>query len=227
MAQLHGPGAQRGRGTRARSLLGVLLLLSLGGCALPGLSRGTAPVATYVLEWTEPAAAPGATAGRPSLSLTPVQAAAGFGGTQLRYVEEPHRLDAYAHHRWAEAPARLLEPLLVRTLEFSGLFGVVAGPTSRVRTDLRLDSELLRLQQVFHDGYSEVELTLRFSLVEVARPHLLATQVIRIREPAPQPDPYGGVLAANRALTRLFVELQGFLAGALVSSPVPPAGGRS
>ena len=205
------------------ALLGSMLL---SGCGLPGLARDAAPPRTYLLEWAATDAIPAVRPVAPALAVAPLHTAAGFDSTRMLYVEQPYRLDAYAQHRWADTPARMLEPLLVDALETSGLFAQVVAPGSRVRTGLRLDGEVLRLQRRFDAGSSAVELAMRFSLIDTTRSVLLATDVIRVREPAPQPDPYGGVLAANRAVNSLFAELRRFLARELATYPgadsIPP-----
>ncbi len=85
------------------------------------------------------------------------------------YIRKPYQLESYAYHRWVEPPARMLEPLLVRMLDGSGLFSAVVGPNTVVHTDLQLNIELLHLQQVFTNEGSEVQLALNVSLVDLAR----------------------------------------------------------
>ena len=71
-----------------------------------------------------------------------------------------------------------------------------------------------RLQQDFSPPPSRIELTLRASLLDLRHDRMLATREFDLIERAPQDDPYGGVIAANRALARLLQQLAAFCAGA-------------
>jgi cholesterol transport system auxiliary component len=126
----------------------------------------------------------------------------------MAYMEEAHRLDYFAHHRWADSPARMLEPLLIRALESSGLYQAVVQAPTTARFDLRLDTELLRLVQVFEPTESRVELAVRISLLDTEQQRVLVSDVLAETEPATERTPYGGVIAANKAVVRLLEELQ-------------------
>jgi cholesterol transport system auxiliary component len=145
------------------------------------------------------------------------RAAAGFTGVQMIYTETPFELEAFAHHRWADTPAHMLEPIVVCALESSGLFREVATAATGARTDLRLDSELLRLVQVFSSGRSTVEVAMRVSLIGTEDSALIDSRLLEAVEPADEPNPYAGVEAANRAVSRLLNELRTFLAGNLLN----------
>ena len=96
----------------------------------------------------------------------------------------------------------------MKALEASGLFqAVVRAPTS-ARFDLRLDTEVLRLVQVFESSDSHVELAVRISLLDKKQQRVLVSEVLEVTEPTTERSPYGGVKAANQALDRLLQELQ-------------------
>lgn len=202
-------------------MLTVVILLSLSACTPMLTSAEKQDVRIYLLEGEPPlvAAKPQLNPDGPSVRLYPPEAAPGFNGSQMIYIQEAHRLDAFAYHRWADAPAPMLEPLLVQTVESSGLFSRVASGTAGVHSDLRLASEVLRLQQSFMDENSVVELAVRFTLIDTGREgRQPVSRVIAVREPALENSPYGGVLAANLAVNKLLDELLVFLAQALGSS---------
>ena len=198
------------RRCRRYGLLFIVLLL-LSACSSSLLTRQTPPLNTYLLEWNSaPAAHSNAQA--PSIRLSSINAAAGFDGPQMIYIRTPYRLEHYAYHRWAASPSRMLEPLVMRMLEGSGLFSAVLGPDSPARAELQLNAELLHLQQVFSPDGSEIQLALNVSLVNVAKARQIAGQRFSIVEPVTEPTPYGSVQAANRATARLLVALRDFLA---------------
>lgn len=190
----------------------TLLVGLLGGCSTPLPGHDAAPPSQYLLEWQPAAAAPTAPAGAPVLLLNAPRAAAGFGSSDMLYQGETHRLGAFRRHRWADAPARMLEPLLLRALEHSGLFSAVAAPGAAVRGELRLDTELMELLLDTRGARHSVSLRLRAALIDQASGRLLATREFAIDEPAADATPYAGVQAANRAVARLMTGLRAFLA---------------
>lgn len=195
----------------ALALLIALTAVMLTGCGTSALPlRSSEPARQYLLEW-QPASHNKPLAGTPVLQVSATRAAAGFGSSDMLYSRQPHRLERFTRHRWADSPARMLAPLLVKSCEASGLFGAVAAPGTPIQADLRLETEVLQMQQVFSNGDSRLELVLRATLIDVAGARQTGSRTFRITEPAP-PTPYDGVQAANRAVARLLNELTDFLA---------------
>ena len=199
--------------------IATVLSFLLGACGSPFPVANTTTVSTYLLEWEAPASMAPENRADPSLLISIPLSSAGFDTTQMVYVEEPHRLNAFVRHRWVDTPARMLEPLLQKAAEQSGLFSAVTNSGARVASDLRLDTQLLRLQQVFSADSSEVQLALRVSLIDTTAARLLATEIIEVRKPTTERTPYAGVLAANQAVSELLRQLQAFLARQLCRDP--------
>jgi len=164
---------------------------------------------TYVLE-----AMPAAGAQRPRrdlvLEVSMPRARPGFDTPQMAYTRRANALDYFARHRWADTPAHMLAPLLAQALEQSGSFRAVVQSPSLATAQLRLDTELVRLQQDFSARPSRVQLTLRAQLIDADTRRVLAAAEFDETEAAPSDDPYGGVIAANRALARLLERLVAF-----------------
>lgn len=197
-------------------LLAVILVLGLAACGSSLLQRPAQPLThTYLLQWQGDPVATVADPSAPSLLVSPVLAAPGFDSSDMAYMRRPHEVEYFAHHRWADAPARMLDPLLVRAASQSGLFRSVAEAGAATRADLRLESRLLHLQQVCRLNPSELQLALRVSLVDVASGQVLGTRVLHAMEPITERSPYAGVESANRAVSVLLSELQRFLADQL------------
>lgn len=146
----------------------------------------------------------------PVLAVDAPRARAGFATAQIAYVRQPHKLEYYAKSRWVDTPARMLAPLLAQALAQGGGFRAVVQAPSPLAADLRLDTELIRLQQDFSMPTSRVQLTLRAQLMDVNAGKLIAAQDFDIVESAPSADAYGGAIAANRALQRLLLQLNTF-----------------
>jgi len=150
------------------------------------------------------AAAPGAPPPHPKTDLVIEVAAprarAGFDTNQMAYTRRPDEIEYFSHNRWVAPPARMIAPALAQALEASGAFRAVVREPSAIRVDLRLDTELVRLQQDFSVRPSRVQLTMQVMLV---RGNSLATAQFEEIESATSDDPYAGVIAANQALARL------------------------
>lgn len=147
-----------------------------------------------------------------ALTVSPPRAAPGYDTVRMAFLRQPHRLEYFAKNRWAETPAKMLGPLLVRALELQAGFNAVTSADSMVKGDVRLDTEITLLQQEFTTSPSRLHMTLRVQLVEQASYRVLATQVFDAVEAAPTDDPYGGVIAANRMLPRLLGQIADFAA---------------
>jgi cholesterol transport system auxiliary component len=183
------------------------LLVALLAPACAGLQAPPAqPVSTYVLEASRSAEPQRPRRGL-SLAVCVPRARAGFDGPQMAYVARTHELAYFAGHRWADAPARMLAPLMAQALEASGCWRSVVQAPSAAAAELRLDAELVRLVQDFTVRPSRVRLTLRVELIDTASKRVLAVRELDEVEAAPSDDPYGGVVAANRALERLLGRL--------------------
>jgi cholesterol transport system auxiliary component len=142
----------------------------------------------------------------PMIAIAPPEAQAGFDGPRMAYVTRPFEIQYFARHQWVEPPARLLKPLLEKALERAGRMRPVASGEA-VAAALRLETEIVALQQEFDTRPSRLRFGLRAQLLDPAAGRVIATTELEVLEPAESDDPYGGVLAANRAVARLLEEL--------------------
>jgi cholesterol transport system auxiliary component len=140
------------------------------------------------------------------LAVSPTTARSGYDTPQIAYLRQPLELEYFATHRWADTPAHMLKPLLTQAL--TAQF-ITAAP-GQVTAHLRLDTELIRLQQDFTAQPSRVQITLRAQLIDVQEKRIIAVREFDETEPSASEDAYGGVLAANRALLRILTQLAGF-----------------
>ena len=148
-----------------------------------------------------------------TLAVSPTRAAPGYDSPRMVYVRKAYELESFAKNQWVDTPARMLAPLLVRALEGSGKFRAVVQSPSPVAADLRLDTEIVRLQQEFTAHPSRVHLTLRAQLIDAKSARVVASREFDVIEDAASEDPYGGVIAANRAVREALAELVEFSAG--------------
>jgi cholesterol transport system auxiliary component len=191
-----------------------LPLLALSACSLLK-PTATPPPAFYSLDRppaSAPAAAPDAA---PTLIVNPTTAAAGFDSQRIIYVRETHKLEYFANSEWVDPPARMLTPLLAAVVGGTGAFRAVVLTPSAAAGDLRLDTEIIRLQHEFLTLPSQVRFTLRAYLVDTKTRRVIAWREFDAAVPAASENPYGGVVAANRAVQTVLENLAAFCAEAV------------
>jgi cholesterol transport system auxiliary component len=221
--------ALRARGASRVLVLGLLLVLALGLVLVSGCSTGLWPKpgatvkllsiddATERADVSERSGAAVRTAPPSALTLlvVPVRASPGLDTRDIAWLNRPHEIEYFALHQWVDTPSHLLAPMIVRSLERSGWFRAVVAAPSSAATDLRLETELLRLQQDFSDSPSRVRLSLRATLVDTATRRVLATNDIDAVAVAPTDNAEGGAAAASLATREVLLRLNAFCAAAV------------
>lgn len=199
---------------RRMRFLGFTMTLGMtifsSGCSVL-LPKETTPPLIYVLDGarvarlsTLPVAA---SATSPALVINPTRAAPGFDSQHIVYVRVAHQLERYARSDWVDTPARMLMPLIVSAVETPGGFRAVGIATSGIAGDLRLDTEVLRLQQEFGEAQSRVRFTLRAILSNNTTRQVISWQEFDETILSESADTYGGVIAANRAVQIVLQQL--------------------
>jgi cholesterol transport system auxiliary component len=197
----------------AGAWVGLAAAGGLGGCASLLPSPPSAP-AQFVLDdqAPAPASAQRPPPNAPTLIVSAPRAAAGFDTRSMVYLRKLHELEAFAYHQWVDTPAQMLAPLIAQAVERSGAFGAVLRAPTTATAELRLDTELIRLQHEFLGLPSRVRLTLRAVLVDVATRRVVAWREFDTSVASASEDPYGGVLAANQAVREQLAGLATFCA---------------
>ncbi len=176
-------------------------------------------VRTFVLmhEETGRQAAPaGAPAGMYGVLVVAVpQAAPGFEQPRIAYLRRPSEVSYYANHVWADSPSRMVMPLVIRSLETTGLWRAVVPMPTGIRGDYQLDLSGLLVQQEFLQQPSRSRVQWRTHLVDVKAQRVLGARNFEALEPAPTEDAYGGVLAADRAMATVLAAMNEWLSSCL------------
>lgn len=195
-----------------QALTSVMLLAGCTGLPPPQVESTN----TYVLD-AQPAIKAAQAKRDLVLAVSMPRARPGFDTPRMAYLRQPHELDYFAANQWADTPARMIGPLLAQALEQTGGFRAVVQAPGAVPADVRLDTELIRLQHDFSTQPSRIQLTLRAQLIDVRAKRVLAVKLLDETENAASDDPYGGVTAANRALQRVLAQLTDFCVDASAS----------
>jgi cholesterol transport system auxiliary component len=197
----------------------ALLLTLAGGCAAlrpaatpqPSLYSLDSAVVAVSTATRAPTRLPSPTA---TLMVSPPGAAPGFDSRRIIYVRESHKIEYFSRSEWIDTPARMVAPLIVAAVEKSEAFLAVLPAPSAAAADLRLDTEIVRLQQEFDTPPSRVRFTLRAHIVDTKTRRLLARRDFDETTASASEDPYGGVVAANRAVQTVLEQLARFCAEA-------------
>lgn len=155
----------------------------------------------------------------PVLLVSLPHAEPGFETQRMVYVKRPYELEYFSVNQWADAPARMLAPLMVHALNRSGTWHAVIPLPNSIPGDYRLDTYGFRLQQEFLQQPSRVRVTARVQLVDLKEPTILGTRAFEAVEIAPSENAYGGVLAANRAVAGLLDQIAAWLQQCVRHSP--------
>ncbi len=203
--------ARRARLFRS-GIAGLVLALNAGCGAL--LPKGAPPPSFYTLDSMPGGGAaagtsPGSMAA-PTLIVDLPGAASGFDSQHIVYARGPHTHEYFSRSEWVDTPARMLAPLIVAAVENGGAFRAVLLAPSVAAGEMRLDTQIVRLEQNFDAAPSRVRFTLRAYVVEDATRRVLASREFDETVAAASEDTYGGVVAANRAVHLVLEQLASF-----------------
>lgn len=185
----------------------LLALAPLAGCAL--LVPAPAEPVMQVLDRL-PDTVPRAPRRAGVLVVLVSQAASGQA-TSIAYRTRDEQLAYFARHQWAEPPARMLQPLVIATLQRTQAFGAVVGPPYFGHAPATLRVELDELIADFSAPPPAVRLSLRALLRDDAG--RLSTRAIAVHATIGRADPAGVVQAANEAVARALLALAAFVVG--------------
>ncbi len=190
--------------------LGTVLASGCGSL----LPKEVAPALTYSLggvQRAHPTVAVLATSSAPAavatLIVNPTRAASGYDSPQMVYVRVAHQLEHFARSEWVDTPARMLAPLVVAALENTAGLRAIGPASGGVVGDLRLDTEVLQLQQEFGGGPSRARFAMRATLFDNATRKIISSRVFDETVASSSEDAYGGVVAANSAVQLVMEQL--------------------
>jgi ABC-type uncharacterized transport system auxiliary subunit len=193
----------------------ALVASSVAACGAPR------PVKYYVIDLPS---APAATSTAPlpiTLLVGRISAAHLYHDDRLVYGSGPVQLGTYEYDRWAEAPADMVQDLLISTLRSTGQYANVARVASSVRGDYVLRGHLTEMY-----GVDQPALVARFSLqLELYDPQGRATvwsQTYTHDEPVQGKTVPAIIEAMDRNVNAGMQQLSGGLAQYFAAHPPQP-----
>lgn len=146
-----------------------------------------------------------------TLLVMATQATDELSTQKIAYVNKPYQLAYFTKNSWIAEPADQLTAIITNTLQQTHYFkAVVTTPFVGV-TDLKLNTYLYQLQQNFLVNPSVEQFKLSAQLVNAATGKLIAEKTFQYAIQAPSNNPYGGVVAANKAVQQMLQGLVNFV----------------
>ena len=146
-----------------------------------------------------------------TLFVTPPEAVAGYQTQQMIYVNKPFQVGVFAKNAWANPPGDMLYPLMIQSLQKTHYFSAVTSGSYSDAANYRLDTQLLYLNQNFLTNPSTLELSIKVVLTRVSDQHVLGSQLFKASVPCQHDTPYGGVVAANKAVWQFTEKMSEFV----------------
>lgn len=134
-------------------------------------------------------------------------AAPGYQNNNMVYITKNYDAEAFVRNEWDAPPANMLLAVEAESLQNTGYFHAVIPAPSPARSDLRLDTYLIKLQQDFSRSPSVLEMSIGAVLIDSDWFNVIASQRFSVEVTTTSDDPYGGVIAANIACKKLMEEL--------------------
>lgn len=139
------------------------------------------------------------------------EAAPYYKTTQMAYELKPHQVSYYTRNAWAEPPAQMLQPLLVKTLQNTNHYRAVVTPPVTGNYDYMLMTQILTLRANLESCSGVYQVTLRAQIIRTASNKAIATKDITVYEPITcKNNFYSNVLAANRAVAKALAQVSSF-----------------
>lgn len=181
-------------------------LAALAGCAL--LAPAPPPPMKAVLDRV-PEGVPRAARRGGVLVVVVSGGAPLYDTTAIAYRTHHAEIGYFGRHEWADQPSRMLQPLVVSTLQRTQAFTAVVGPPYFGHAPATLRIEIDRLLADFRPQPG----TLRFALRAVLRDDAgrLALRVVVVDEPIAGQTPEAAVRAANDATAQALLQVSRFV----------------
>ena len=197
----------RAQALKATLIVGTMLF-SLSACSVFSPVKSD-PTTTYLIKQTPE---PEIKAPKASLNLLVNLPGANpiYNTTAIAYTKRPYEIAYFVKNSWVEAPAEMLQPLIIETLQNTHYFHSVGTVATIGNYNYLLNTQIVRLEQDFSKEPNMLRFVLRAQIIRSDTNQLIASKEFAVSEIMSQQDPYTGVLAANRAVAEALRQLAQF-----------------
>lgn len=146
------------------------------------------------------------------ITLAPIRASRAFAGSDIVYSHTRYERNSYAHSRWSDAPARLLQLFFQDVLVNSVDIFTVLPATSLARADFTLESTLHDFSHhINKDKTSSGVMRIHFYLVDNVKKKVRASREFSSVVPVSSCDARGAATALNKAAMNIAGDLTSWL----------------
>lgn len=133
-----------------------------------------------------------------------------FNTTKMAYTNSTYTVAYFSQHEWAETPAQMLQPLLVKSLDACHQFRAIVIPPFPGQFDYSLQTQIISLQQNFLQNPAVLNMSVRAQLVKTSSNKVIGSKVFSANVTMQRNSPEGGVYAANQATKMILRDIQQF-----------------
>ncbi len=145
-----------------------------------------------------------------TLLIMPGVAASAYGTKQIAYSTSPYQLAYFAKHYWIIEPAKMLQQLLVQTLQNSHYYHAIISSPDVGHFDYILHTQLLELKQDYTYNPSVIRLVVRAQLTRTSDNKIIRAKQFAAVAVTAANTPCAGVVAANHAAAEIVAEIAEF-----------------
>ncbi len=133
----------------------------------------------------------------------------------MYYQQQPYQLQSFSKNAWLNTPSNMITSNIAENLNQLGYFkAVLTGINPGVDITYILNNRVLSLYQDFTQKPSQLVLSVELTLIDSKHKQVLGSQIFNYRIPCTEDTPYGGVIAANKALAQLLNDTDRFILSA-------------
>lgn len=193
-----------------KTLFITMLLAYLTACSLGPVS--VSQIQTYNLHADDTFGQTTTETNPGSILITQGSGSNNFYSTNMFYQQKAYQLQSFAKNAWLNMPITMIVNNISENLtELNYFKAVLTNINPGVNVAYTLNTRLLSLYQDFTHTPSQLVLSIQLTLIDNARDKVLASQIFNYREPCTQDTPYGGVVAANKALGQFLNDMDRFI----------------
>jgi len=120
-------------------------------------------------------------------------------------------LKPYKYGRWSELPSTRLQDIFIESIEKQKIFKATVSSRSYAMSDLILESSLENFEEVFKADKPYVHVKIRFRLITRTDAKILSSKLVDSTYVVEQKEASGVVLAFNKAVEKVVLDLIGWL----------------
>lgn len=182
-------------------------LLMLAGC----VGREAPPVTYYVLEVPQVTKAAYSPYKTKVVKVAFPESLRESISDRMLYSYSAQDRGSYLNSRWANNLGKMLQGVLIETLERSGAFKAVLPYSSTATEDVRIEPFIYDISHHIRGDRSVAVVSVEISVIDTYTGKLIKTRRFRYEEPTPTVDARGYVTATNRILKRFSRDVLRFL----------------